>query len=290
MFESSDLLLRRAAAILPSQAGYALTRRLTPVLGGDRRRWLGSVVTQKARDLLGDEHLAAAAGDAFVAEMACDDLDAVTSVAWSDSRRLASTRVVGAENLPASGPAVVTSFHFSGGFRVFDVLRARGFTPTFLHVPPRERLKGYDAAMQNMRMRYLERHLSPPFIKPGPRTRGALDRHLGDGGVVVALLDVSPAAFELRDHTSATLLGRPLQLPVGLLRLAAKHDAPVIPYDGRIEDDRRVLEFHARARGSEPEALLADVLQTCERVIRTRPWTWQGWLDADCLFAEAAEV
>ncbi len=288
MFNASDLALRRAAALLPSRAGYALTRRLTPRLGGDQRRWLGGVVREKALALLGDEELATATGERFTTEVACDDLDAVTSVAWRESRRLAATSVVGPEHLPQVGPAIVTSFHFSGGFRVFDVLRTRGLRPTFLHAPPREVPRGYGATMHELRMHHLRQYLTPPLIEPGPGAREALDRHLGEGGVIVGLLDVAPAMLDLRDHAGCTLLGRRLRLPVGLLRLAIKHAAPVIPYDGRIDRNERVLEFHPPAHGDDPEALLADVLLTCEHVIRERPWTWQAWLDADGFFATAA--
>jgi len=284
MFHSSDLALRRAAAVLPSRFGYALTRRLTPLLGGERRRWIGSRVRQSVHDLLADESLATAAAERFVSEMACDDLDAVTSLRWSEEDRLSATTVEGAQHLPRTGPAVVTSFHFSGGFRVFDVLRSRGLAATFLHAPPRDPMRGYDAAIHTMRAQYFRRHLNPPFIEPGPGARERLHEHLDRGGVVVALLDVAPGALDLRDHVACTLLGRPLRLPIGLLRLAARHGAPVVSYDGRIENDRRTLSFHAAAHGNDPEGLLRDVLRTCESVIRARPWTWQAWLEAEVLF------
>ena len=284
MFHSSDLALRKMAALLPSRAGYGLTRKLTPILGGARLRWIGSQVRERAYDLLADDRLAAAAAERFVTELACDDLDAITATRWREADRLSSTEIEGDAHLPRSGPAVITGFHFSGGFRVFDVLRSRGIVPTFLHRPPRHSPNGYHNAIHAMRARYFQTHLVPPFIEPGPGARARLDEHLERGGVVVALLDVSPTAFDLRDHAACTLLGRPLRLPVGLLRLAAKHGAPVVAYDGRIEDDRRILTFHPAARG-DAEDLLHDVLETCEGVIRSRPWTWQAWLETDALFA-----
>ena len=119
--------------------------------------------------------------------------------------------------------------------------------------------------------------------------RDALANHLEEGGVVVALLDVAPGALTLRDRAEGTLLGRPVDLPVGILRLALEKGAPVIPYDGWLDGNRRVLEFHEPARGSEPETLLQEILATCEGVIRNRPWTWQAWLDADRLWATAQE-
>lgn len=287
MFHPTDLALRRAAALLPSRAGYALTQRLTPHLGGEARAWIGSQVEASALSLLENETAARAAGERFVAEVACDDLDALTADRWPEARRLAATRLVGEANLPTVGPAIVTSFHFSGGFRIFDVLRARGLRPTFLHAPPRGELRGYDAALYEARTRYFESHLEPRFIEPGPGARDSLDEHLGAGGVIVALLDVAPAVLDLRDHAECRLFGRPLRLPVGLLRLAVKHDAPVLPYDGRIEAGARVLEIHPAMRAPDPAVLLQEVLRGCERVIRERPWTWQSWLDAASLFENA---
>lgn len=288
MFEASDLALRRVAALLPARRGYALTRVVTPYLGGERRRWVSSVVRANALRLLGDERLATRTGERFAAELACDDLDAFTAIRWSEERRLGATTVVGADHLPRTGPCVVTSFHFSGGFRVFDVLRSEGHRVTFLHAPPRERPSGYAAAAHAARARYFERHLDPPFIEPGPGARDALDRHLAEGGTVVALLDVAPAALDLRDHAPCELFGRELRLPVGLLRLAARHGAPVVPYDGHIDADRRVLELHEPPTAATPEALLTRVLSVFERVTRARPWTWQGWLDVEGLFAPEA--
>lgn len=285
MFTARDLALRRTAALLPSRAGYALTRRLTPVLGGDRLSWIGSVVEEKAREVLQDEELARQAGTRFATEIAYDDLDAFTSVAWSETRRLGSTRVVGDENLPASGPAVVTSFHLSGGFRIFDVLRSRGLRPVFLHVPPRGEMSAYDRAVGRARTSYFEQHLTPPFVEPGPGARDQLDAHLESGGVAVALLDVEPSSLGLRDHVECSLFGRPLRLPVGLLRLAAKHTAPVTTYFGRVEKDAREIELRPSLVSSNPEDLLRRVLAECEAAIRERPWTWQSWLDLERLFA-----
>lgn len=288
MFNVADLALRRAAALLPSRAGYRLTQSLTPVIGGQRRAWIGSQAEEKARALLGSAELSSRVRDRFVAELACDDLDALTAIRWPEQRRLAGTRVAGSENLPTAGPAVVTSFHFSGGFRIFDVLRARGLRPTFLHAPPRESLAGYAAAIHRERTRYFETHLDPPFIPPGAGARDRLEAHLQSGGVVVALLDVAPATLELRDHVGCTLLGHRLRLPVGMVRLAVKNGAPLVPYDGRIEAGERVLELHDPISGDDPEMLLARALETFEGVIRERPWTWQSWLDVDGLFANAA--
>ncbi len=287
MFHSADLALRRIASRLPAHAGYALTRRWTPRLGGARRRWIGDAVAANVQRYLGDQALAAQAAGRFVVDIACDDLDAITGFAWSEKARLAATRVEGGEHLPGTGPALVTSFHFSGGFRIFDVLRARGRSPLFLHAPPRSTATSYERALLATRHRYFERDLSPAYVAPGPGARDAIDRRLADGGVVVALLDVSPELLGLRDHAACRLLDRDLRLPIGLLRLAARSSAPVIPYDGRLDGDQRILRFQHPIRGSDPEELLGLVLRACETVIRERPWSWQAWLDADALFGAA---
>lgn len=288
MFTGADLVARQIAAVLPSRAGYRLTQWWTPRVGGEPRRWTGQVVRDRVRELLSDDALAEEAGRRFLPELACDDLDAFTAVTWSESRRLASTTVVGAEYLPKKGPVVVTSFHLSGGFRVFDVLRAHHHEPLFLHAPPAGPLAPYAAAVQGRRENHLRRTLRPPFLEPGPGTRDQLDRHLSEGGAVVALLDVTPTMLDLRDRVPTSLFGRTLDLPVGLLRLATKHRAPVVPYDGRLERDARVLEFHSPSRAEAPEALLVETVATFERIIRERPWVWQAWPALETFFGDEA--
>ena len=288
LFSLVDYAVRRTAALLPERAGYAMTRRATERLGGSARRWIGAEVERQVMQYLGDAEAARTGGQRFVAELACDDLDAITAVQWTRQARLAATRVQGAERLPEKGPAILVSFHFSGGFRVFDVLCSRGLQPTFLHAPPRDP-QGYENRIERLRRDFLTKTLKPGWIVPGPGARDALANHLEEGGVVVALLDVAPGALTLRDRAKGTLLGRPVDLPVGILRLALEKGAPVIPYDGWLDGNRRVLEFHEPARGSDPETLLQEILATCEGVIRNRPWTWQAWLDADRLWATAQE-
>lgn len=285
MFSPADLALRQAAAPLPSRAGYRLTRQLTPVLGGRKRAWIGAMVERKVIDILGDEELARRARDRFATEIACDDLDALTSVRWPEARRLESTELVGEQNLTKAGPTILTSFHLSGGFRIFDVLRSHGLRPVFIHVPPREAPSVYERVVWGARSRYCAQNLVPPFVAPGPGARDRLDAHLGSGGAVVALLDVEPSSAGLRDSAEATLFGRPLRLPLGLLRLAARHQAPVTTYLGRIEEDRRIIELRPSVTSNDPEHLLRHVLTDCETEIRRRPWTWQSWLHVEHLFA-----
>lgn len=287
MFRSPDLALRVAAALLPPRAGYSVTQRLTPLLGGARLRSVERVVRAEAERILGEPSLAAMTGARFASEIACDDLDAVTGLVWPRSLRLSVIDIQGAHLLPAPGAAVFVSFHFSGGFRVFDVLRRRGFRPTFLRAPVRPAPNRYLGVIEALRRVYLRRALDPPFIPTGKGARERLAEHLEQGGAVVALLDVAPATLDLRDVAPASLLGHDLVLPIGLLRIAARLEAPVIPYAGRIDGGRRVLSFYDPVRSTNPETILNRVLGCFERVVREQPWTWQAWLELDSLLQRA---
>ncbi len=288
MFPDRDLLLRAAAAALPPALGYRLTARSAGWSAGQRIAWVAAAVEREAARLLGDARLAREAGAGFAAAIACDDLDALTALAWPRSRRVRHTSVEGLEYLPPPGPAVLVSFHLSGGFRVFDVLSACGFRPTFLLAEGRPLDRLYLRTLDRARRRFFRRALDPAWIATGRGARARIEEHLGSGGCVVALLDVAPAVLGLRDEAPATLFGRPLRLPVGLLRIAERQGAPVVAFDGRLEGWRRVLRFHPPARSSAPEACLREVLATFERVIRERPEAWQGWLDIDRFFGNGA--
>lgn len=286
MFRDRDLWLRLLAALLPQRAGYALTKRCAARSDPARFEWVASVVAREGERVLQDPARAAAAARGFVAEIACDDLDAVTSVLWPRALRRRATRVEGAEHLPASGPVLLVSFHFSGGMRVFEALGDR--RATFLLAANRPGDRRYLRVLEELRRVYFRRVLDPPWIATGEGARERLREHLQRGGAVVALVDVAPAEIGLRDHVVTELFGRPLRLPVGLLRIAASERIPVVPFAGRIEDGRRVIRFHPAVVGDDPADLLARVLRTFEGVVRAQPETWQGWLDVDRLFTVEA--
>jgi lauroyl/myristoyl acyltransferase len=290
VFRDRELLHRVAAALLPPRRGYAATVRRAMCADAARMEWVGGVVASEAERLLGDPECARAAGRGFAAAMACDDLDAVTGVLWPAALRQRWTHVEGGEHLPRSGPVILVSFHFSGGFRIFDVLAARGLRATFLLAEERAGARRYLRVMERLRRVYFRRWLEPPYVATGAGARESLRAHLGAGGAVVALLDVAPDQLGLRDHVATELFGRPLRLPIGLMRLAASDRVPVIPFAGRIEDGRRVIRFRPPLVGDDPVRLLEAVLRTFERVIRDQPETWQGWLDLDRLFEREASV
>jgi lauroyl/myristoyl acyltransferase len=252
--------------------------------------WIEGVVRREAERLLGDSVRARAAGRGFAAAMACDDLDAVTGVLWPRALRRHSTRVEGGEQLPRNGPVIPVSFHFSGGFRIFDVLAARGLQTTFLMAEGRGNARRYVRVIEGLRRVYLRRWLQPPYVATGAGARERLRAHLAAGGAVVALLDVAPDELGLRDHVVTELFGRPLRLPIGLMRLAASDRIPVIPFAGRIEDGRRVIQFYPALVLDDPVRLLEAVLRTFEGVLRDQPETWQGWLDLDRLFKPGASA
>ena len=290
VFRDRDLLQRFAAALLPPRLGYAWTAH-RPALGdAARMEWIAATVTREAERLLGDPERARAAGEGFAAAIACDDLDAITALLWPRALRLRTARFEGTEHLPAAGPLVAASFHFSGGLRVFDALIARGLRTTFVLAENRPLGRRYVRWLHEMRRAYFRRWLRPPFVATGPDARDRLAAHLSEGGAVVALLDVAPDHLDLRDHASGELFGRAVRLPIGLLRLSLAAGAPVVPFDARIERGARLVRFHPAARGAQPDALLRAVLRTLEGSIREHPETWQGWLDFDPLLEPSSRA
>ena len=286
MFRDRDLVARALGAGLPGPLAERVSDRLTAVLGGERLRYAGDVAGAAAAAVLGD----AAAGDLvrarFVSACARDDLDACR--AWARAGAACGDAAVeGEQLLPRAGAAVFAGFHLSGGLAVFEILRRRGFSPTFLRAPMPATAGRYERVVGAVRLRYLARVLERPWIETGPGARDALAAHLAGGGSVVALLDVPAAALPLRDRASGTLFGRPVSLPSGILRLALAQDAPVVPFDGRVGDGVRTVRFHPPAAGHDPEALLRSVLPALERVVRERPWDWHAWLEIDHLLEAA---
>jgi len=284
MFRDRDLVLRALTTPLPARLAYRLSAGATALLGGARHRHASAVAGAAMERLLGAG--AAAQASRFVAGLAADDLDACR--AWALPAALRGAAVVeGGGVLPARGPALFVGFHLSGGLSVLEVLQARGLRPTFLRAPARDGGDRYQRAIDEMRSRYLERLLEVPWLLTGSGARQAIAEHLSAGGSVVALLDVPSAAVDLRDRAAGTLFGRRVELPVGVLRLALAARLPVIPFDGRVVEGRRIVRFHPRALGDDVGALLASVLDTLEGVVRERPWDWHSWLEIDYLLGAA---
>lgn len=283
IWSNRDLMSRLASTMLMPSAGYRLAMGQRP--GGAAA--IESRVQAEVERVLGDPALGARAGREFLGSLACDDLDALTAACWPRAFRRRSFTVEGAGNIPDEGPAIFASFHLGGGFRIFDALLARGLRPAFLRQPFGGSPSPYERAIEGARSRHFQRCLGDKLIAVGPRARADLQKHLEEGGAVVALLDVAPASLGLRDRATVTFLGREIELAVGLMRLATSLQVPVIPYDGRVVGSRRVLTFHPPHRADAPEALLRDTIATLEGVVRTRPWDWQGWLDVERFFTAA---
>lgn len=283
MFLDHHIPLRLAAATLPAPSGYALTRDLTPLLGGARLRRIGDVVRRNAGEFLGDPQLAETAAQSFAASVACDDLDALTARLWPRSARHAWLELEGAEHLPLPGRAVFVTFHISGGFRIFDALRSLGFRTSVITALRAPSGGLYRRIIDHSRRSYLRRELGQNVLLVGPEaTRNELRSpapHLARGSAVVAALDVAPALLGLREVGRATLFGRAVDLPVGLLHLAATSHTPVIPFSSSLERGRRVLHFHPPIMATKVEEILARVVLVLEEAIRARPWDWQGWID-----------
>lgn len=285
MFRDRDLAVRVLGTLLPAAPAARASARLTRALGGARARYAAAAAGAAAADLLADAAAGAAVEERWVAALAADDLDACR--AWARvGDACGDAALIGAEHLPAPGPAVFASFHLSGGLAIFEVLRRRGFSPTFLLAPAAAGLGRYGRALRAVRLRYLARVLERPWIETGPGARQTLQRHLEAGGSIVALLDVPGDAVQLRDRAPVTLFGRAASLPVGILRLAIAGALPIVPFDAWLDDKGgRTVRLHAAADGVDPAQALRAVLAAMERVVRERPWDWHAWLELAALLA-----
>ena len=285
MFNDRDLLQRLLSVALPPAGGYRRARA-TAQRGRDA---IAATVRSEVERLLGDSDLAERAGREFLPAIACDDLDALTAALWPASLRRRSFRIEGGENLPGAGPVVLASFHMSGGFRVFDALTMRGLRPSFLRAAFDGHGSKYLRAIERARAIHFRRVLGDRLVEIGPGARDRLREQLVEGVAIVALLDVAPAQLGLQDTERVCLFGRELRLPAGLMRLAVETNATVVPYDGRIEEGRRVLRFQPGLAGGAAQDLLQHAIGALETTIRERPWDWQGWLDVEALLGKARQ-
>jgi hypothetical protein len=179
-----------------------------------------------------------------------------------------------------SGAFVAVSFHYGTGLWVFRDLRRHGrdvklvaarFDPgDFRAYPMRYR---YGAA----RFAEVER-ISGERNAYRPGIRAKLLDALARGVPVISVMDMPPRMAP-RGQRAVHFLGRPASLPDGSLALARDAGVPIVPYWVEIDLDRgrrRLVIGHAIAPDS-PDAALAGLAATLDRLIRAQPAAWLFW-------------
>jgi lauroyl/myristoyl acyltransferase len=259
-------------ALLPWRAGMALARGLTAVL---------PLYGDAARD--GAAQWRAATGgadvDAFASAYRYAQLVDHLDLFWAltRSRRFLLQRLAAPAPAVVPGqPLLVLSFHFGQGLLLMHWLAAHGLPARFVSV----RLERDTApsalhhAYAQLRIRTVERLAGlAPIFTGGARSEIAAT--LANRQAVSGLVDV-PVPQAQRTPANATLLGRQVLLPTGLLDLARAAQAQVLVVTAHATaGGTRVVAADALGRGGETSiAALAALL---ERRLVAEPAAWHFW-------------
>jgi KDO2-lipid IV(A) lauroyltransferase len=223
-------------------------------------------------------------GEKFFEVMSCDGIDAYAPAIhpWRRLRRW--VHVTGEDRLlPVVAErrgVLLLTFHFGGGSLIFPYLRSRGLSAHYLSIPP-QRVRELDGWVQytfsRLRLRRIERTMGKEVIFVGG-SKEKIRRALGEGGMVVALLDVVPEFLGLREWAEVRFFGRPARFPTGLLSAAAQTGAVIIPFFGRVGEDLcRCLSFEEPRHIEKEGDTLFSLVGLLEEYIRRYPYEWHHW-------------
>ncbi|MDH5288217.1 MAG: hypothetical protein OEX23_16485 [Betaproteobacteria bacterium] len=259
-------------ALLPWRAGMRLARVLARVLPlyGDAAR--ASAAQWRAATGGTDER-------GFAAEYRYAQLVDHVDLFWSltRSRRFLLRRLPAAAPACAPGqPVLVVSFHFGQGLLLMHWLAAHGIRARFVSVRL-DRAPGSGAlrhAYARLRIRAVERLAgAPPIFLGGARREIAAT--LAAGGAVYGLVDV-PVPDAQHAAANATLLGRDVLLPTGLLDAAQSSQAQVLVLTAHAAPSgERIVQ--AEAMGRAGEATIGALAALLERRLREAPAAWHFW-------------
>ena len=265
-------LLPFAVAALPYRAGIALARSLARMLPLYRDATDASAAAWREATG-GPDEAAFRAGYRFTQLVDHADLFWVLT----RSRRFLRERLAAPRfDAPAGQPLLVLSFHFGQGLWLIDALAAQGHAVRFVSI----RLDRGDSpstlahAYARLRIAAVARLSGSPLIFTGGARR-AIGEALSAGGSVYGLVDV-PIPGGSEQVANASLLGRPVLLPTGLLEAAQGRGARALVLTAHVAaDGSRVVEASACERIEDIDiAPLADALS---RRMATVPTGWHFW-------------
>lgn len=272
-------------ALLPWRVGMLLARvvaRTLPLYGDGAHE--GAV---QWRDAMGggDER-------AFVVAYRFAQLVDHVDLYWTltRSRRFLLRRL--AANVPAltpGQPVLVLSFHFGQGLMLMHWLAAHGIAARFVSVRL-ERATSPGAlhhAYARLRIRAVERLAGvAPIFTGGARREIAAT--LAAGGAVYGLVDV-PVPDAGRAAANATLLGRDVLLPTGLLDAAQASQAQVLVLTAHATPaGERVVQADALGRAG--ETTMGALAALLERRLHEAPAAWHFWRLWPLFFARSRSV
>ena len=271
-------------SLLPLPQAYRLAQAWGRL---EARRYpeVRALIRANAAQVLQPQELPAAdLGEKFFEVMSCDGIDAYASrlYAWRRLRRW--VHVSGEEQLLSAVAhkrgVLLLTFHFGGGSFIFPYLRSHGLAAHYLSIPL-QRVRELDGWVQytfsRLRFQHIARTMGREVIFVGGSQR-KIQQVLGEGGMVVALLDVVPDFLGLKAWQEVPFFGRSARFPTGLLSAAAQVDATIVPFFGTVgQDHYRCLSFKEACRVTEPGETLSVLVRLLEQYIRHSPHEWHHW-------------
>lgn len=260
-----------------AQAWGRLEARRSPDL-------LALIRTNAAQVLQPEELPAADIGEKFFEVMSCDGIDAYAPRIYSWRRLRRWVHVTGEEQLFSAVSekrgVLLLTFHFGGGSLIFPYLRSHGMSAHYLSIPL-QRVRELDGWVQytfsRLRFQHIAQMMEREVIFVGGSKR-KIQQVLGAGGMVVALLDVVPEFLGLKEWREVSFWGHPARFPTGLLSVAAQAGATIVPFFGRVGEDRhRYLSFEEPRRVTEQGETLSALVKLLEKYIRQYPYEWHHW-------------
>lgn len=132
-------------------------------------------------------------------------------------------------------------------------------------------------------------HISgPPTMDVSASLRPVL-KALRANQQVFAVVDVP--ADQVSTSQTIGLLGLRAQVPRALFRLAVEHKVPVTVYLSGVQlaDGQRFLRISQFGIYDDVDALIANVFQVLDQVIRENPAVWHFWSEAERFFEPIAD-
>ncbi len=287
------------AALFPLPIAYRLAQ-----IWGRLEAWrspaelLGLIRANAASALQSEELPATDMGEQFFEVMNCDRIDAYASWLYSWHRLQRWVRVTGEERLftavAEKRGVLLLTFHFGGGSLIFPYLRSHGMSAHLVANSLQRTREGGGWAQYTfgrLRFQHIARLMKREVIFVGGVGPRKIHRALAKGGMVVALLDVVPEFVgikEWREEQEVPFLGRPARFPTGLLSIAARTDAVIVPFFGWVGADRHWhLSFEEPCRAIAPSETLPVLVGLLERYIRQYPHEWHHWPAAQAFYRQA---
>jgi len=288
-------LLLPLLSLFPVPLAYQLGR----LRGRLRARWNPSrtaLASLYVKKLLGEENLLA---ERYWEIISCDELDAYLFLCKPFRRVAKFIQVEGEEYLQEVKQqrkgAVLLGAHLGGGLFMNPFFHALGLTPQYVMRPvARDEFPGFLPALYlyfRFRTWCATRAVGAPPLLSGKGVEEAVEV-VRQGTLLWVALDVPP---HLAGRTKqAEFFGRPARFPYGAFVIAARAEAPILPFFTSVEgNNQRIFRFlqpiwHTTTP-QDMEKAFHHCVRLLEQEIRARPDQWFLWDGAGVFFEPPLE-